>query len=97
MYLEANQFETAAAFTNKYIDFFPSQPLLYLVNGTANRQLNKLELSIEYLIMGLDYTIENNELKQNFYKELSVSYKLQGNIKESEAFTNKMKALEKKQ
>ena len=95
LYLEANQFETAAAFTNKYIDFFPSQPLLYLVNGTANRQLNKLELSIEYLIMGLDYTIENNELKQNFYKELSVSYKLQGNIKESEAFTAKAVELER--
>jgi tetratricopeptide (TPR) repeat protein len=96
LYLETTQFDLASSFTNQQIDFFPSQPVLYLVNGTANRQLNKLELAMDYLMMGLDYVIDNKELQRDFYKELSTTYRLQGNIKESEAFTNKAIELEKK-
>ena len=68
---------------------------MYLVNGTANRYLNKLELATDYLMMGLDYIIDNKELQRDFYRELSTAYSLRGNIIESEAFTNKAIELEK--
>tara|TARA_B110000503_G_scaffold32331_1_gene52533 strand:- start:2107 stop:3465 length:1359 start_codon:yes stop_codon:yes gene_type:complete len=96
LYLGTNQFEIASSFTNQQIDFYPSQPVLYLVNGTANRQLNKLELAMDYLIMGLDYVIDNKVLQRDFYRELSTTFRLQGNIKESDAFKNKALSLEKK-
>jgi tetratricopeptide (TPR) repeat protein len=95
LYLETNQFEKASNFANKQIDFYPSQPLLYLVNGTANRQLNNLELASDYLIMGLDYVIDNKTLQRDFYRELSTTFRLQGNIKESDSFKNKALSLEK--
>jgi tetratricopeptide (TPR) repeat protein len=95
LFLETNQFEIASNFTNQQIDFYPSQPLLYLVNGTANRQLNKLELASDYLRMGLDYVIDNKTLQRDFYRELSTTFRLQGNIKESDAFKNKALSLEK--
>ena len=95
LYLETKQFDIASSFTNQQIDFYPSQPLLYLVNGTANRYLNKLELATDYLMMGLDYIIDNKELQRDFYRELSTAYSLRGNIIESEAFTNKAIELEK--
>ena len=95
LFLETNQFEIASNFTNQQIDFYPSQPLLYLVNGTANRQLNKLELASDYLIIGLDYVIDNKTLQRDFYRELSTTFRLQGNIKESDAFKNKALSLEK--
>ena len=82
-------------FTNQQIDVYPTQPILYLVNGTAKRQLNKLEAAIDHLMMGLDYVIDNSELQCNFYRELSISFRLRGNIKESEAFTAKAVELER--
>ena len=81
LYLEINQFETAALFTENQIELYPSQPILYLVNGTANRQLNKLEESIEYLMMGLDYIFDDKTLQLDFYRQLSSAYKQQDNIK----------------
>tara|TARA_B110000003_G_scaffold246966_1_gene257794 strand:+ start:811 stop:2166 length:1356 start_codon:yes stop_codon:yes gene_type:complete len=95
LYLETNEFDTASKFTNKQIDVYPSQPILYLVNGKAKRQLNKLEKATDYLMMGLDYVIDNSELQRDFYRELSIAFRLRGNIKESEAFTIKAVKLEK--
>jgi len=97
LYLETNQFETAALFTNNQMELYPSQSILYLVNGTANRQLNNLDLAIEYLTTGLDYIFDNKKLQLDFYRQLSVAYKLQDNIVESEAFTKKAMALENNQ
>lgn len=94
LYLETDQFETAALFTANQIELFPSQPILYLVNGSANRQLNKLEESIESLLMGLDYILDNKALEIDFYKQLSRAYKQQDNIEASEAFNRKAIALE---
>ena len=94
LYLETNQFEMAALFTENQIELYPSQPILYLVNGTANRQLNKLEESIEYLMMGLDYIFDDKTLQLDFYRQLSSAYKQQDNIEASETFTKKAIALE---
>lgn len=94
LYLETNQFETAVLFTNSQLELYPSQPLLYLVNGTANRQLNNLDLAVESLTTGLDYIFDNKKLEHDFYKELSIAFQLQGNIEASEAFTKKAMALE---
>jgi tetratricopeptide (TPR) repeat protein len=97
LYLETNQFETAVLFTNNHMELYPSQPLLYLVNGTANRQLNNFDEAVENLSMGLDYIYDNNNLQHDFYKELSTVFRLKGNIESAEAFTKKAKALENKQ
>ena len=94
LYLETNQFETAVLFTDDQMELYPSQPLLYLVNGTANRQLNHLDLAVESLTTGLDYLFDNKKLEHDFYKQLSTAFELQGNIEESEAFTKKAMALE---
>ncbi len=97
LYLETNQFETAAKFTIDQIELYPSQPLLYLVNGTANRQLDHLDMAVEILTMGLDYIVDNKKLELDFYNQLSTTFKLQGNIEASEAFTKKAMALENNQ
>ena len=96
LYLETNQFEKAAEFTNNQLELYPTQPLLYLVNGTANKHLNKLDVAIEFLSMGLDYVIDNKTLQIDFYKQLSSAYMLKGNIQESKAFTKKATLLEQK-
>jgi len=93
LYLETNQFETAVLFTNDQLEMYPSQPLLYLVNGTANMQLDHIDAAIESLITGLDYIYDNKKIQYDFYKQLSATYELQGNIEASNAFTKKAMAL----
>ena len=97
LYLETNQFETAVQFTNTQMELYPSQPLLYLINGTANRQLNNLDAAVENLIMGLDYIYDNKKLQHDFYTQLSTTFRLKGNIESAEAFTKKAIALENNQ
>jgi tetratricopeptide (TPR) repeat protein len=94
LYLETNQFETAALFTNNQMELYPSQPILYLVNGTANKQLDHLDMAIETLSMGLDYIYDNKKLQHDFYRQLSTTFQLQGNIEASETFTKKAMTLE---
>ena len=96
LYLETNQFEKAAEFTNNQLELYPTQPHLYLVNGTANKHLNKLDVAIEFLSMGLDFVIDNKTLQIDFYKQLSSAYLLKDNIQESKAFTKKATLLEQK-
>ncbi|MDC0106517.1 hypothetical protein OAI50_00145, partial [bacterium] len=91
---ETNQFETAVLFTNNQMELYPSQPILYLVNGTANKQLDHLDMAIETLSMGLDYIYDNKKLQHDFYRQLSTTFQLQGNIEASETFTKKAMALE---
>ena len=97
LYLETNQFETAVLFTNNQMELYPSQPVLYLVNGTANRQLDHLDLAIENLTIGLDYIYDNKKVEYDFYKQLSTAFRLQGNIEASDAFTKKAMALKNNQ
>jgi tetratricopeptide (TPR) repeat protein len=94
LYLETNQFETAVLFTNNQMELYPSQPILYLVNGTANKQLDHLDMAIETLSMGLDYIYDNKKLQHDFYRQLSTTFQLQGNIEASETFTKKAMTLE---
>ena len=97
LYLETNQFETAIKFTNTQMELYPSQPLLYLINGTANRQLNNLDPAVENLTMGLDYIYDNKKLQHDFYTQLSTAFRLKGNIESAEAFNKKAIALENNQ
>ena len=77
--------------TNQYLDllkdseeglsFFPAQPYLYLMNGRAYNSLRKHKDDTDILLEGMDYVIDDNDLKASFLKELSLSYKAMGQNK----------------
>jgi len=77
--------------TNQYLDllkdseeglsFFPAQPYLYLMNGRAYNSLRKHKDATDILLEGMDYVIDDNDLKASFLKELSLSYKAMGQNK----------------
>ena len=71
------------------ISLFPAQPFLYLMNGRALNSLRKSNEALAVLEEGLDYIIEDNQLKSAFYQELSLSYKALGNNKMATEYYNK--------
>jgi len=95
--IDLNKDEEAVTRSKEALDIFPSQPILYLVNGVANNKIKQPENAIESLEIGLDFLVENPKMEADFYKQLSESYKQLNNISKSETFAKKAQALLKDQ
>ena len=87
--IDAQRFDEAVALSSEAMENYPSQPIFYLVNGVANNQLNRPKSAIDALEIGVDYVIDDVNMEADFYKQLSMAYKLDNNITKSEAFAKK--------
>jgi len=81
--LKTKQFLELLKDSEKGLEMFPAQPFLYLMNGRALNNLRKYEAALKSLEDGLDYLIEDDLMKVDFLKEMSLSYKGMGNNKMS--------------
>jgi tetratricopeptide (TPR) repeat protein len=86
-------FTDASELSSQALETFPSQPILYLVNGVANNNMQQYKKAAESLEIGIDYVIDNVIMEIDFYKQLSTAYKYLNNIKKSQAFAKKAEAL----
>ena len=95
--IDLNKDAEAAAKSKEALDIFPSQPVLYLINGVANNKLKQPGNAIESLEMGLDFLVESPKMEADFYIQLSESHKQLNNISQSQTFAKKAQALLKEQ
>ena len=95
--IDLNKDSEAVAKSAEALEIFPSQPILYLINGVANNKIRQPEKAIESLEIGLDFIVENPKMQADFYKQLSESYKQLNNISQSQTFAKKAQALLKDQ
>ncbi|HMC00929.1 MAG TPA: tetratricopeptide repeat protein [Flavobacteriaceae bacterium] len=92
--IDLEQYDAAKTESLKAINSYPSQPLLYLINGVASNKLNKPREAIEMLEMGLDYIIDDTKMESDFYKQLSIAYMQINNTEKAKTFSDKAKQLE---
>ena len=59
-------FENMSVHSEKAIELFPSQPLLYVLNAVANIQLEKYEKAIKSLETGQIYVADNKKMEAQF-------------------------------
>ncbi len=78
------------------VSLFPAQPFLYLMNGRALNSLRKNNEALAVMEEGLDYIIEDDQLKSAFCQELSLSYKALGNNKMATEYYNRAMELKDK-
>ena len=90
---DLNQSDKAIALSSEALELFPAQPLLYLLQGVSYNKEKQADKAIEALETGLDYVIDNPTMEADYYKQLSLAYKLKNNSDKSEAFTKKAQAL----
>lgn len=95
--IDLNKDAEAVTKSEEALEIFPSQPILYLINGVANNKINAPKKAIESLETGLDFLVENPKMQADFYKQLSESYRQLNNISQSETFAKKAEALLKDQ
>nr|WP_179349470.1 tetratricopeptide repeat protein [Winogradskyella pacifica] len=91
--LDIKDYNAVIVDSERALELYPAQPILYLVNAVANNNLGEPKKAINHLEMGLDYLIDNPSMEADFYSELSIAYKALNNISKSEAFAKKAKAL----
>ncbi len=94
--VELQNYTTVIKETNVALELYPAQPILYLLNGLANVNLNNYQDAINNLEMGLDFLIENPKMEIDFYSELSKAFRGINNISKSETFAKKAEALKSK-
>lgn len=95
--IDLEEFYKAEELSKNGLELFPSQPLLYLLNGVANNKLNKPKDALDALEMGVDYVLDDIKMLIDFYTQLSIAHRLNNNISKSEAFSKKAQALQNKQ
>jgi len=91
--LDIKDYNAVKIDSERALELYPAQPILYLVNGVANNNLGAYKKAIDNLEMGLDFLIDNPSMEADFYSELSLAYKALNNISKSETFAKKAKAL----
>lgn len=73
------------------LDLFPFQPELYYYSGLILQQQNKSKQAITMLNDGLDYIVDDKDLKAKFHTLLSEVYKYLGDSKNQLIHQNKAK------
>ena len=93
LHLELKQFKEALKQSEIALEFYPAQPILYLLNGVSNINLSVPKKAIDSLETGLDFLVENPTMERDFYMQLSEAYKLTNNNAKSKAFAIKAQAI----
>jgi tetratricopeptide (TPR) repeat protein len=70
--------------SKKALELFPSQPIFYLYNGIASRQLKKYDEAISMLSAGKELVIDDADLLVDFYQNLGETYHLQKTYKKAD-------------
>ena len=91
--LEFGKNTEAADLSKNALEIFPSQPILYLLNGVANNNLKKVEFAIESLETGIDYLFENAKMEKDFYEQLAKAYTLKGDSVKAAQYAKKAEAI----
>jgi predicted Zn-dependent protease len=83
-----NNTEDLLKYSNEGISLFPAQPYVYFVKGKVLNYQKKYKKALLSLQSGIDFVIEDT-MEADFYKEMAVSYKGLGNLKEEKKLIEK--------
>jgi len=78
------------------LELYPVQAQLYLSKGIALNKLEKFNLAVETLMIGVDFVIENPKMESKFYDQLAVGYGKLNQTSQAKKFAEKSLKLKKK-
>ncbi|HSI71523.1 MAG TPA: hypothetical protein VK941_14910 [Gillisia sp.] len=96
LHLDQGNFEAAVGLSEKGMEIFPAQPVLFLIQGVALNEMQEYRKAEEILTFGLDYVIENEPMEADFYEQLSKSYSGLGETEKASDFGGRAKDLKNK-
>ena len=90
------QFEECAKTAENAIEYFPSQPMFYLMKGYAEIENGNLDKAEEFIFLGRDLVVKNKELSAEFQVVLGMIQKEKGNYTKAIEYYNKAKKTDPK-
>ncbi|MCM4159175.1 hypothetical protein FHG64_09295 [Antarcticibacterium flavum] len=94
--LDMGRYNDAESLSEKALEIFPAQPVLFLIQGVALIELEEYRKAEEILTFGLDYVIENEAMEADFYEQLSKAYTGLGDAAKAADFGDRAKELKNK-
>jgi tetratricopeptide (TPR) repeat protein len=91
---EQNDFEGLLKTSSEALEYFPTDPLFYYFNGVSNKRFKKYDDAINSLEMGVEFVIDNQNLLLEFYSSLADTYHVTKAHKLSDAFYEKVLAVD---
>ena len=73
------------------LEMFPSQPYFYYMMGKALAKNNKTSEATKVLESALDFLLDDTELANDIYRELSNAYRVLGNLNKANMYLSKIK------
>lgn len=89
--LERAEYKTMLGVSQEALDAYPLQPYFYYAYGAALNNTSNANKAIEVLESGLDYLLEDEQLANKIYKELSKAYASIGNTSKAQEYASKVK------
>jgi len=87
------KFDLLLSDSKKGLELFPAQPYVYFMLGKAENKLSNYQNTIEILNAGLDFIIDDAELKISFYQQIQKAYIGLGNHTEAAKYLAKINKL----
>lgn len=87
----ASNYGQALTVSKEALDSYPLQPYFYYAYGTALNNNSNPNKAIEVLESGLDYLLDDDQLANKMYNELSKAYTSIGNTSKANEYLNKIK------
>ncbi len=94
--LDLKRYEKAKEGSTLAIELYPSQPILYLVNGVSLVHLTNYEEAIDILSVGIDYVIDDLKMESDFYNQIAEAYLKKGDTVKAAQYKEKSLQLKKK-
>ncbi len=88
-----NNFENLSTYSNKGLDLFPAQPLVYLMNARALINSKKYNDAIDVLNNGIDFVVDDTNLEIDFYKQNVICFEALNQDKEAKQYLDKINRL----
>lgn len=86
---QLNDFASMLSDSEEALTLFPSQPIIYLLNGMAKSQNKKHAEAIKVLLSGSKLVVDNEAQLKDFYSNLGDNYQALKNFAESDKYYEK--------
>ncbi|MFC5047700.1 tetratricopeptide repeat protein [Aquimarina hainanensis] len=94
--LDLGRYEKAKEGSAIAIEMFPSQPILYLVNGVSLLHLEEAKTAVEILSQGMDYIIDDVKMESDFYLQMGIAYGKLGESAKANKYKKKSEEIQNK-
>lgn len=94
--IDSKDYKKTVEITEKALEVFPAQALLYLLSGVAYNSLNEPDKAIDQLETGLSFLLDEPKLESDIYQQLALSYDQKGDATKAAKMRSNVKMLSKK-